>query len=48
MDHEWQGAQGGNQDPAESGDEDPVFDPQIEVLSETPPQGRPQKKNHRG
>ena len=39
MDHEGQGAQGGYQDPTESGNEDAVFYAQVVVLSEKPPQG---------
>jgi hypothetical protein len=42
VDHERQGAQRGNEDPAESGDEDAVFNTQVVVLPEKPPQGRPQ------
>jgi hypothetical protein len=45
MDDEGQGAQGGNDDPAESGDEYAVFDTQVVVLPVAPPQRQAQYEN---
>jgi hypothetical protein len=50
VDHEGQGTQGGNDDPAESGDENAVFDAQVVVFSESattaaaPTKGSPPRK----
>jgi hypothetical protein len=47
VDHEWNSAQRGNDNPAESGDEYAVFNTQVVVLPEKPPQGQPQGEDQR-